>query len=178
MSSERIALRHAAVSVLKAALPELSGRVHANRVVSFEGWELPAVTVFTSGEEVEIEERGPRTYRRKVELNILVATSELGAIDDTLDGFEERIVQAIEQSDDLNQTAAYLALTAVRGPAIDADGRTLIAHTTLVYEATYLYDAPRVHPAAEHALREVGIQIDVAARTGPEIEGRALPEQE
>ena len=179
MTSEKTAIRHAAMAVLKAALPELNGRVYPNRTVSYEGWELPAVTVFTAGEEAEINsESQSRQYIRTATLIVQIAADGMRRVDDQLDALEDQVVQAIEASDDLNCTAGKVTLQAVRGPMLDTSGSRTVGYTDTVWEVQYYYDATREASGPEHALAQVDLQIETApGHDGPEIEGTALPEQ-
>lgn len=118
--------------------------VFTNRVVNVGHSELPALIVYSDGEdEPEIYSDGPREYKRRARIAIeLLVQAGSNPIDDDLDDLAEEVQRVLFCNPWLDGEAAGLELGAVEGPTIEADGRVLVGVLRLSWVAIYIEAAP------------------------------------
>src|SRR5882724_2800579 len=126
MAHPRKLIRHAAVATLVAANTAAGARVKATRVEPNKKSELPALAVYTLGEQTDKDSEmfAPRELTRDLKLEITgwVSHTDADPADDKMDDLAEQIEAAM---DDNRYIAMALAITAV-DPATDR--LTIVGH--------------------------------------------------
>lgn len=172
MSSQRRQIREAFKAVLVAAETACGDRIAENRVRPFKHKDLPAVSLFTQSESVQVNSEGPRLYVRECEVIVNLVLDGEADVDDAADLICDELEAAIEGPDLVNMVGdlALVELVRVEGPYLDRDGSKVLGGVRLVYLATYedeviesegeLVDLERVHT-----------EVDTSpSRPGPELE--------
>lgn len=173
MTIQRSEIRGAIKGLLVAAETALGDRVFENRVRPFRHRQLPAASVYSRGETVEVNSEGPRLYNRRAEVYIQIVVDGEDDVDDQSDAIAEQVELAMETSRELLDVpgVADFELTRVDGPELDGDGRHVIGMVQLVYEVQY----EREFADATGALEDfTGGNVDIesaASRPGAEAEG-------
>jgi hypothetical protein len=112
MSSQRKAVRHAIIAILKAANTSAGQRVEGSRVTETPPAKLPAIYVYTLDDEADEQSQSsaPRTLHRNLDIVVEALAAALASpstpIDDVLDDFGEQIETALGADPTLSGTVA------------------------------------------------------------------------
>ena len=157
MAHQRTLIRQAAIATLIAANTAAGSRVEDSRIDAHKKGELPAITVFTLGdEEVDMDlsaQSAPRELTRKLELLIVGFVAHTDAVPAAL--AMDNLAAQIEAALDIDRyisgalppltsgTAAESILASTSTDIREGDGRSdpLVGIVTLTYEVTYRTDA-------------------------------------
>ena len=134
----RTRIRQYVVAKLKAAATDAAERVHSERVdplQASDGWELPALNVFTRDESADEWAKSPRTLRRVVELAIDIVADGKTA-EDLIDEIA-KVVEVIVGADiTLGQWADDVILRSTE-TSFDGSGAKKFGAARLVFSVTY-----------------------------------------
>jgi hypothetical protein len=143
-------LREAAATALQAKT-RAATRIYCGRPNPFShrphadggGENLPAIVVYTRSTRSQVFDESPRRYRHEVELAVecSLAIEEGQDIDDSLDAFEQEVLNVLLLDDTLGGTVDDLQLTRSTN-TIDGEGEQLLGAVILTFEATLLTNAP------------------------------------
>lgn len=156
MAHQRKLIRQATVALLKAANTAAGARVQGTRVEPSRSRDLPAISVYTLGDETDMEiseQSAPRELTRDLNLEIvaIVAHADSYPADDAMDDIAEQIEAVMDQNRYLSGTAAESILTGTVMEVAEADGKSdpLVGFVALTYKVKFRTDAtlPDAKPA-------------------------------
>lgn len=149
MAHPRKLIRQAVVAQLAGATAA-GARVQGTRVEPHRKSQLPAISVYTLREPVDLDASAgtaPRELTRDVKVEIVgwVAHSDANPVDDAMDDLAEQIEAAMDADPYLGGKAGDSVLEETVMQVLEDDGRSdpLIGIVTLTYSVTY-----RTSPAA------------------------------
>lgn len=139
MTVQRKAIRGAAKAIIVAAATDMGDRVFENRVRPFRHNQLPAASLFTRSESVEVNSEGPRLYQRDLELYVQVVVDGEDDVDDRIDEIADAVEVAMEADPTLGALSfvADTELDRIEGPELSSDGSRIVGMAALVYRVTY-----------------------------------------
>lgn len=148
MAHQRKLIRHAVVEQLIAANTAAGARVLGTRVEPTKKSQLPTISVYTLGEETDMElseQSAPRELTRDLVLEIAawVAHSDTYPADDAMDDIAEQIEASMDADRYIGvppaNTAAESILTGCVMTVLEEDGKSdpLLGLVTLTYKVTY-----------------------------------------
>ena len=174
MTQTRIDIRTNVVDALKAAGLVVGDRVFKNRVRPWQHEELPAITVYTTSEDLE---RQSEDYHvRKMELVVeAVIDAKEAELDDQLDLLSAAIEAVVWADETLGCCAEDLEQLRVEGPIL-AEGSPLTGSLRVVFELSYSEERQRSIPP--NALLTANVKTDTdQSNADPEAEDQiALPQ--
>ena len=142
MAHPRTEIRHAAIALLTAANTAAGARVSNTRVDPNRKGQVPALSVYTLGEESEVASTSPRELKREVQLEIVgwVANTDPGALADAMDALALEIEEAMDADRHLDGTATESVLEGTRTRVLEENGRSdpLVGEIVLTYSVTYM----------------------------------------
>jgi len=157
MAHQRQLIRQAVKDLLVVANTAAGANVTTTRVLPYRQGELPAISVYTLGETVELEEDNavnPRELKRLLELEIagwVVPTAIISA-DDAMDDLAYEIETAMHADPFFGGLVGDSVLESTE-MAIKGEGDTLMGIVTLTYAVTYRTMAPEAPTALVDFLR-------------------------
>ena len=135
---KRKQIRDQVIDTIKAALPELSGRVFGRRMYDLESDELPGVLVYSSDEDAQPHTPGLlRSVRRELNLSAVLVVNPLGTDEDALDALAWAIEQALEADRGQGGLALDTNYTGCSG-FLDAESDPPVAGLELEFAIAYL----------------------------------------
>lgn len=146
MLHQRHVIRHAVRDVLDGATAA-EERVSTTRVLPYRRSELPAISVYTLEEAVDLEETttsAPRELTRELQLEIAGWVEPGGSVDDSMDALALEIETAMHADPYLGDTVAECLLVGTTMSLLD-EGEKLLGLVTLTYAVTYRTLAPEAN---------------------------------
>jgi len=135
---QRKVIRKAVIQAL-TGVTRAADRVSSARVDDYQKSELPAISVFMSGELVDSDSRtSTLELTRELTVDIVgaVAVNATAQLDDVLDDFAAEIEAVLDSDPFIGGTAADSVIASTE-QTIKLDGRTPIAFVALAYTVTY-----------------------------------------
>lgn len=106
--------------------------------------ELPAISVYTDSETVDVDasrNTAPRELVRSMDLAIEAMVKATSSVDDALDDLSAQIEKAMHADETFGDTCADSILSSVE-MAISVEGREPVGLLRMVYAVTYYTHAP------------------------------------
>lgn len=161
MSALRNAIRHKLATVLTGAVDLVGERVHVNRIVPWVHAELPAIGIYSTGEETA-EDYDSLHLRRRARMVVeVVVDSAAGGVDDQCDAIAEQVEQTLFACPYLDGVVGHMTLTDIEGPNIAPDGERIAAILRINWLAEYLQPIPAATVTPDQAMHEVHVTMDV-----------------
>lgn len=169
---QRQKIREAVVAALRGAT-DAADRVHASRFVPWRRAELPAISVYTLGEDVDPEsaQTAPRELARDLELVIQGIVQVGDDVDCRLDDLALQIERAMDADPTFGGVASDSLLTSTEIDFSEEGSRT-VGHLGLFYTIAY-YTYP-ADPAAEDLpdFERANVRHNLAGQVHPSDEAR------
>lgn len=139
MAHPRKLIRDAVVALLTGAATAAGARVTATRVDPHRKSELPAISVYTLGEQVTASDTTPRELTRVARLEITAWVAHTAALhaDDAMDLLAEQIEAAMDADPYLGGKAGDSVLEGTELAILDEHDDPLVGVVTLTYAVTY-----------------------------------------